>query len=525
MNNRVRYFFAICWAAAPLIGIAQDQTDALRYSETILGGTARFQAMGGAFTAVGGDMSTLDYNPAGIGVFNKNQVQFSMGFSNQMTTSAFNGMSSANSDANVNIQSGGFVATWKPKDKDVLWKNYNFGIAYNRTNNFNYNITTEGNNNSSSLLDFFTANAQGKYPNQLDGYYSGPAFNVGLLDTIPGKGQTQYFNIIDPYLNGHNYIQQLQNFSTSGSMGETDISFGGNYNNRLYIGASIGITDVMYNETINYTETPQYTDSAFGLQNYTFTSNLTTSGAGVNFKIGFIYRLFDFLRIGGAIHTPTIFYLNDTYSTTLAANFGKSPYDNDTAESPSYQSGIGTSSFTLTTPTEFLGGAALVLAQHCIISADYEYVDYSTASITEAGANFINENQAIKSNLMPASNLRAGFEYVLYPFSFRAGYAYYGNPYAPVAGSPSIRNVYSVGLGIKFNRVFLDVAYSLMMYNENMYLYNVSPTDQAVATNTTNLSNIVITLGMNFDNEQHKKEHRHYNTYPPPPPPPPPGQY
>ena len=38
------------------------------------GGTARFMSMGGAFTALGGDISTLSQNPAGIGVFRTSEM-------------------------------------------------------------------------------------------------------------------------------------------------------------------------------------------------------------------------------------------------------------------------------------------------------------------------------------------------------------------------------------------------------------------------------------------------------------------
>lgn len=38
---------------------AQNVDDALRYSQIFYTGTARFMSMGGAFTALGGDMSTF----------------------------------------------------------------------------------------------------------------------------------------------------------------------------------------------------------------------------------------------------------------------------------------------------------------------------------------------------------------------------------------------------------------------------------------------------------------------------------
>jgi len=53
---------------------AQTVDDALRYSQIFYSGTSRFSSMGGAFTALGGDLSTLSQNPAGIGLFRSSEV-------------------------------------------------------------------------------------------------------------------------------------------------------------------------------------------------------------------------------------------------------------------------------------------------------------------------------------------------------------------------------------------------------------------------------------------------------------------
>ena len=55
---------------------AQTIDDVLRYSTEDLQGTARFQAMGGAFGALGGDLSALNINPAGSAVFNFSEIGF-----------------------------------------------------------------------------------------------------------------------------------------------------------------------------------------------------------------------------------------------------------------------------------------------------------------------------------------------------------------------------------------------------------------------------------------------------------------
>ena len=57
---------------------AQNINDAMRFSQTDLGGTARFKAMSGAFGALGGDLSAINVNPAGSSIFANNQLGISL---------------------------------------------------------------------------------------------------------------------------------------------------------------------------------------------------------------------------------------------------------------------------------------------------------------------------------------------------------------------------------------------------------------------------------------------------------------
>ena len=58
--------------------MAQDITDALRYSQDEVQGTARFRSMSGAFGALGGDMSAVSINPAGSAIFTNSHASISI---------------------------------------------------------------------------------------------------------------------------------------------------------------------------------------------------------------------------------------------------------------------------------------------------------------------------------------------------------------------------------------------------------------------------------------------------------------
>jgi hypothetical protein len=535
-----RFLYSACLflAITPAITKAQvGEQDALRYSQDILGGTARFAAMGGAFCAVGGDMGSLGYNPAGIAVYTKSQLEVTPGLTLQSTNANNNSLSTTNEANAITLQSMGLVATkkvrHKDKDDDGGWKSYNFGVAYNRLNNFNDNVTIQSYSHSSTYLDYLTNLAQGTNYLALDPFILSPAFNAGLLDTLSGTNASMYQNIIHPSLNSGSgdYILQQENINTTGSMGETDITFGGNYNDKLFIGATFGIVDVNYNLTNTYSEIAQYTDATFGFQNYSLTQNLSTSGTGYNFKLGFIYRIMDWLRIGGSINSPTFFSMSDNYSTSWVANYSASPYSGNGGEvtTDPYGNPLGASTnynYNLTTPLKAIGGAAVIINNQGILSADYEYVDYSTININSTdltGQYTTALNNAISQDFIQANNLRFGFEWVLYPVSFRAGYAIYGNPFNEGnVGYSSIRNTYSAGIGLKVNNVSFDFAYTLMQYSENYQYYPGSTT----STLKTNITNVIFTLAYTFSPaKNHAPRRERFRNYPPPPPPPPPGAY
>src|SRR5690606_15945047 len=90
---------------------AQNLTDAVRYSDGGIQGSARFRALGGAFGALGGDLSAISINPAGSAVFAQSYATFTLGNTNRKNkTSYFNGKnSSSNSNFSVNQAGGVFV--------------------------------------------------------------------------------------------------------------------------------------------------------------------------------------------------------------------------------------------------------------------------------------------------------------------------------------------------------------------------------------------------------------------------------
>jgi hypothetical protein len=144
-----------------------------------------------------------------------------------------------------------------------------------------------------------------------------------------------------------------------------------------------------------------------------------------------------------------------------------------------------------------MAGVAFIIHHQGILSAEYEYVDYATASFNSPGYAYSTVNSAIAQQYMAANNFRVGAEWVLYPFSIRAGYAMYGNPYTSMAGNSTVKDSYSVGAGVRIRRCFIDAAYVLTTYTGNYYLYGADY-GGTPAQNTVNVSSVALTFGVNF---------------------------
>lgn len=462
--------------------IAQNDIDAMRYSQITFGGTARFAAMGGSMGALGGDVSTLAFNPAGIAVFRKNEFTFSPSIFSQSTNSTFNGTESGDRKLNFNFGNLGLVTAWDKKGKDNGWQSFNFGLAYNRTNNFHNRTYVEGTNATSSLLDTYVANANGHDHTNFDQFSTGLAWNTWLVNPDTNAGAYMYNHVIPSY-------GQLQRKSveTRGSMGETAISFGGNFMDKLLVGATLGIVNARYVEESVYEEIDQ-ADSIPNFESFTFTQDLTARGTGANFKLGLIYKAFDWMRVGASVHTPTSISFTDEYSSTMRSDLESVSYDTISPK--------GAFDYRVTTPFRAMGSIGFIVSKYALFNVDYEYVDYTYAQLNSRPNVFANVNRSIRTKYTSTANIRAGAEFRLDPFAIRLGYALYGSPYASGENVNAARTSYTFGFGLREKEYFLDFAYVFTNFTEYNYLYD--PTLVSSTKNEYKNSSFMVTMGVKF---------------------------
>ncbi len=481
--------------AAAVTALSQTSADALRYSRIDIGGTARYMGMSGAFGALGADFTLSSTNPAGLGLYKSSELVITPSVHIGNVESNYNGTIGSDTRSNFYLGNAGMVITSKSKSdpKKPGWRYVSFATGVNRLSDFNHRYEMVGNNADNSLLDIYVKDANGINFNDIeDDYYGYYAYDLNLawwdylLDIEPGPDSNTYYS---PVPSGANKLQSKQ-ITTWGSMNEYVFSIASNYNDRLYLGMTFGIPMIRYFESSVYTESN--IDNS-DLKYFDRIEDLETHGSGFNFKVGMIYRASDWLRIGTAFHSPSWFSnMRDYWHVDMISEFytpdsyGQTRY---VASSPS-----GYYEYSLQTPWRLQGNLAFIIGNVGLISADYEFADYSKARLDAYDYNFNEENTSIENSYTGTHHIRVGTEWRYNIFSFRAGAKYFTSPYQNDINDGS-RLGFSGGVGLKEGWFFMDIAYAYSGMEDDYYFYNTPDIASNPVANKTADHYILMTIG------------------------------
>ena len=474
---------------------SQYVDNALKFSSNEYGGTARFVGMGGAFGALGGDFSSIAINPAGLGVYRGSELVFSPGMSYNSNSSTYINNTIDESGYAVNLNNLGFVASYDLENSDTRWVNFNIGVGFNRTADLNSNLQFQGINNS-SLMEVFISYANGTTTNpyDLDGMYEFLIWDAYIMDfdTIANEF---YSEITDEIFNdpANFEINQRKIIQTEGSISEFNFSFGGNYAHKLYIGASIGITRLRYEQYASH-----YESETSGLQipfinAFDFKEHSTTDGTGFTFKVGAIYKPIEFLRLGASLHLPTFYDLDQEFYNSAVGYFDSIP--SEYSRSP-----VQTYKYSLNTPLRAVGSVGFQIGKIGLIDVDYEFVDYSTMKLDDEdnSQGVINDNAQIETIFQKTHNIRAGAEFRYGPLYFRAGGRYSTSPYTNNSINPDYEKItLSGGLGYREKNFFIDFAFAQTTSTYNLSAYDWDWNIE-LAEIENKMNNFILTFGFKF---------------------------
>ncbi|MBA3683526.1 MAG: hypothetical protein H0W73_20525 [Bacteroidetes bacterium] len=492
---------------------SQNDVDAIRYSRYGVNGTSRFMGLGGAFGALGADLSCAAYNPAGLALYRKGEITFSGGLRTTNNEGIINSKSSNVSNAGFVFNNFGILGGWEAKN-DKESRNI-ISFTNSQTQNFlSKTRMSSYTNNSSIVKDMLNiANTSGT---TLNSFYEDLGYQTYLMDydTINKK----YTSLVDTKRS----VKQTRDIVTSGKVNELNFSYAYAYKDEFYFGVSLGLPRLEYTSTtthseaddkdsmrINYTNSNTYTSTYLeepsnlhynpyyqlrGFNSLTYTEYFKTKGSGVNLKIGGIARLNDNVRLGLYYHTPTIYTLKDEYYNSMTAVF-----DGDIANPKNWKDPKegGYFNYKIITPSRISANAAIIVGKLAAIGIDYEIVNYKNASLSSGEiADFAGVNSVIKNKYTPGHNVRIGTEFNIKPVMLRVGYNMQGSPFGDVFTGSFVRNSFSVGAGFRTrNNLYFDFVWVKTVSNEDYYFFNTLPQKATIKYNATNVS---ATVGIKF---------------------------
>lgn len=468
----------------PFIADAQSAIDGFRFSQPDLKGTARYMGMGGAFGALGGDLSAISTNPAGIGVYRRNELGITMDIDMQNATSEAQGVKNTQNQTKVLLNNVGGVATWNLMNS--VMPNINIGFTYNRAASFNahyvgsipqlHNSLTNyiagvSNNEGVTVADVSTVfNTDGYVSfdpyNPNDGGYAAPwlsilGYNSYFITPTGDDDQPNWIGQWGTTTSGSGAFDVL----TTGGANEYNIAVGGNIANKVFWGVDLGIVDMNYSMTAKWGEDLQnaVVDNPNGMENsssrWAMTNSYNASGTGYNIKVGIIYRPIQELRLGVSFASPTWYSINESYMASTNFNYSVNIPDMTQNRAVTNDGQWGLNSYNFRTPWRLTASAAGVLGRNLIVSADFEWQRYDKMRFYNGGGGYYDydggfndwdfpyyapsqkasplvntdpwyaTNADIEDYYKSTTSIRVGAEYRITPrFSVRVGYANISSP-------------------------------------------------------------------------------------------------
>lgn len=484
--------------------MAQAEFDALRFIQPDINGTARYMSMAGTFGALGGDVSGIKDNPAGLGIFQNSQVVATGNFFLQNTNADWYTVKATNNLTKIgyNNFSGVYFLRLKKGEDEKGLLNCNFSFSYNRLKNFNRTMKIKGKSNNSSLADYIESSLKNTQIMDSDLTYSNNrpwisvlSYNGGLIRQNGFWQSTLTDQTVTP----------TYNLTEKGYIDEYALSWAGNYSNFIYFGATANI------QAINYTAISDYNELYSDGLTMKLMDTIYTKGKGISFNIGAIVCPLKFLRVGLSVHTPTLYALTNKNHATL---------NNDTIVATTPE---GSYQYKLKNPLQLSASVAYLLGDKANVSVEYDLSNSTGTELLDVNGVATDSgtvNTRMKQKYNAVHTFKFGAEYnITNEISVRAGYAFSNNAIKAdsVNTEPTrllrsnyrtdteyffINNTSYITFGCGFHKAkwSVDLAYMNKAFNELFYPYDSSAMSRKTesATIKTTNNNLVLTFAYKF---------------------------
>ena len=480
---------------------AQGVDDAVFNAQTYYEGTSRSMAMGNATGAMGGDVTAICINPAGMGLYRAQEFTFTTGLQHSLIHSNFYDNGRNAGKMRLTVPNVGLIFASQFSNYEAV-RFVQFGIGFTRTNDFNYRSRAYGLNPNSSMVDAYLQTVNGidelfdpntNVSDYLDNYYAydlSPAWETYLIDqSIDTLGYIEYWS---PVPKGDVY--QSDELTSTGRGGEWSFALSTNLHDKFFIGTSLGLTRFKHYTERTYTETPG--KHSYDFDYWTHYEKLEDTAWGINFKLGIIYYPVSWLRIGAAWHSRTHYYFGEDWSTWTSTQLNNGNGYHKYLSPAFYQT------YDFKTPHTFIGSLAFIVDRRGMVTADVEYKNYGSSKFSSDEYSFNDANNDIKEFLKPTFNIRLGTEWRLRQYFLRGGIAYYGSPYGFGEDYGSAKKI-AFGVGYATSEVTSwDFAYELTECTSGYTPYSYYENDMNVTGDVIQhkwRNKLMVTLKMKFE--------------------------
>jgi len=442
------------------------------------------RGLGGAQTALGGDISSASSNPAGLGFFNRSEFSITPNFNFVSANTDYLDGSTREEKLNFNFANLGIVLNYTKGDiVDSKWRGGNAGISINRIADYHSSVEYQGfnfnpldqdgflildANNPKDFIESAVLNTQVSGSNNpiFDNDFAELAYDIGLVEIYEdGNNPGTFFadrniyavdengdyitdvngNLIPAFPDPDFPTYQQEQIKTRGATYQTSLAYGGNYDDRLYFGASLGIVTTSLEVERTFIEEPTSTD----LARLTLSDVYEISGVGINATFGIIGRPVTPLLIGASYTTPTIHAMEQIQDVTLSAEFIDGEFFDNTFTYVPLE-------YTVRTPSKMNAGITYFFGKNGFLTADVERINYNGAFLSNPSENFsFSGDNDVISRFDPVLNIRGGVEFRFDQFRIRGGYAQLGDPIDNDVeeGQSNL----TLGGGIRTKNYFLDL--------------------------------------------------------------------
>jgi hypothetical protein len=434
--------------------------DAFRYSEVKNAGTSRMQGLGGGYASLGADATNAFSNPAGLGFYNRSELSITPVFNTLSSSSNYISSSSGKEFSGANI--GQLAVVFSNNGIGTRKKRSSFGISYSKQVNFINDFTYSGQNKSSSMMDFFAEKAtrRGANSTTLDNEF----------DTRTGQAETataMYYQafMIDPNAQGNAPyrkvepnlpVNQTGNINTNGSTNQWNFSYGVNYDDKTYLGFSVGLIRLNYEYLGNHEE--RFVGGRV-FNGFNFEDDLTTRGSGINLTVGGIIKASKSVQLGASITTPSWLNITETYNSSITIDQKSGTFTTDYKTVATLPNDFP---YRITTPLRANGGATVFLPNKLgFVAFDAEYVGYRGMSVSDSeDARWSSDQKtSITNTFNNVVNLKAGTELRFDKFRARLGAKYMPDPFKLKADDLNRSQlILSAGAGYRAEKFYIDLA-------------------------------------------------------------------